>query len=83
MTPVAGRFIMQLGTDMPSWGRSSFPGFSTHRELLAMVAAGLPPVAALKAATVNAAHAFGLGRSAVRLSRPASWPTSSSSVATR
>jgi imidazolonepropionase-like amidohydrolase len=52
--------LITNGTDMPSWGQF-LSGFSTHRELLAMVAAGLPPVAALKAATVNAAHAFGLG----------------------
>ena len=55
-----GASLITSGTDHPSWGEY-FAGFGTHRELQAFVEAGLPPVAALKAATVNAAHAFGLG----------------------
>ena len=34
------------------------PGFAYHRELLAMVHAGLPPVVVLKAATMNGARAL-------------------------
>jgi imidazolonepropionase-like amidohydrolase len=55
-----GAALITSGTDMPSWGQF-FSGFATHRELNAFVVAGLPPAAALKAATTNAAHAFGLG----------------------
>jgi len=55
-----GGALITSGTDMPSWGEF-FSGFATHRELNAFVVAGLPPVAALRAATTNAAHAFGLG----------------------
>lgn len=46
-----------LGTDHPSWGEYISP-FSVHRELHAMVLAGLPPEAALQAATINAARAL-------------------------
>jgi imidazolonepropionase-like amidohydrolase len=52
--------LITNGTDMPSWGEF-FSGFATHRELKAMVVAGLPPVAALLAATINAARAMGMG----------------------
>lgn len=45
-----------LGTDNPSAGEY-LAGFSAHRELHAMVLAGLPPIAALRAGTVNAARA--------------------------
>ena len=57
---LGGAALITSGTDMPSWGEF-FSGFATHRELNAFVVAGLPPAAALKAATTNAAHAFGLG----------------------
>lgn len=45
-----------LGTDNPSAGEY-LAGFSAHRELHAMVLAGLPPIAALRAGTINAARA--------------------------
>jgi imidazolonepropionase-like amidohydrolase len=45
------------GTDHPSWGEY-LSGFCTHRELNAFVLAGIPPAAALKMATINAAHAM-------------------------
>jgi len=51
-----GRLITS-GTDHPSWGEY-LSGFGTHRELQAFVVAGLPPAAALRAATINAAHAM-------------------------
>lgn len=57
---LGGASLITSGTDHPSWGEY-FAGFGTHRELQALVVAGLPPAAALKAATTNAAHAFGLG----------------------
>jgi len=57
---LGGAALITSGTDHPSWGEY-FAGFGTHRELQALVVAGLPPAAALKAATTNAAHAFGLG----------------------
>jgi imidazolonepropionase-like amidohydrolase len=56
---LGGASLITSGTDHPSWGEY-FSGFGTHRELQALVVAGLPPAAALKAATTNAAHAFGL-----------------------
>lgn len=54
-----GSALITSGTDMPSWGEF-FSGFSTHRELQAFVVAGIPPAAALKFATINAAHAMGV-----------------------
>ncbi|MGI9626079.1 MAG: amidohydrolase family protein [Longimicrobiales bacterium] len=48
-----------LGTDHPSWGEW-WSGFGVHRELHAMVLAGLPNVVALRAGTINAARAFGV-----------------------
>jgi imidazolonepropionase-like amidohydrolase len=50
---------LTLGTDHPSWGEF-FSGFGAHRELHAMVLAGIPEAAALRAGTVNAARALGL-----------------------
>lgn len=53
-----------FGTDAPQ--QFSVPGFSVHRELLAMVEAGLPPFAALQSATrqvgnyLKATDRFGL-----------------------
>ncbi len=50
---------LTLGTDHPSWGEF-FSGFGAHRELHAMVLSGIPPAAALRAGTVNAARALGV-----------------------
>jgi imidazolonepropionase-like amidohydrolase len=50
---------LTLGTDHPSWGEF-FSGFGAHRELHAMVLAGIPNAAALRAGTVNAARAIGV-----------------------
>jgi imidazolonepropionase-like amidohydrolase len=50
---------LTLGTDHPSWGEF-FSGFGSHRELHAMVLAGIPHAAALRAATINAARALGV-----------------------
>lgn len=52
-----GRDLITLGTDHPSWGEWLSP-FQAHRELHAMVKAGLPPAAALRAGTINAARAM-------------------------
>lgn len=49
-----------LGTDHPSWGEF-LNGFSAHRELHALVLAGIPPAAALRIGTINGARALGLG----------------------
>ena len=54
-----GSHLILVGTDEPVYGLL-LPGFAYHRELLAMVHAGLPPVAVLKAATVNGAKALGV-----------------------
>jgi imidazolonepropionase-like amidohydrolase len=46
-----------LGVDAPQmW---NVPGFSTHRELQSLVAAGLTPFQALQTGTVNVARFFG------------------------
>jgi len=50
---------LTLGTDHPSWGEF-FSGFGSHRELHAMVLAGIPAPAALRAGTINAARALGV-----------------------
>ncbi len=50
---------LTLGTDHPSWGEF-FSGFGSHRELHAMVLAGIPNAAALRAGTINAARALGV-----------------------
>lgn len=44
------------GTDSPY----SFDGFSLHDELALLVEAGLPPMAALQAATINPARFMGV-----------------------
>lgn len=54
---LGGGDLITLGTDHPSWGEYFTP-FAVHRELLTMVLAGLPPAAALRAATINAARAL-------------------------
>jgi len=50
---------LTLGTDHPSWGEF-WSGFGSHRELHAMVLAGIPNAAALRAGTINAARAMGV-----------------------
>jgi imidazolonepropionase-like amidohydrolase len=54
-----GENLLIVGTDEPVY-TSLLPGFAYHRELLAMTFAGLPPVAVLKAATINGATALGV-----------------------
>lgn len=55
-----GANLITLGTDYPSTGEF-LPGFSGHREMHAMVRAGLPAAAVLKIATINSARAIGVG----------------------
>ncbi len=55
-----GENLLIVGTDEPVY-TTLLPGFAFHRELLAMVHAGLPRVAVLKAATINGANALGVG----------------------
>jgi imidazolonepropionase-like amidohydrolase len=55
-----GAGLITLGTDHPSWGEF-WSGFMSHRELQALVLAGIPPAAALKIGTINSARAFNLG----------------------
>ena len=52
-----GARLITVGTDHPSWGEF-LSGFGTHRELQAFVLAGIPPAAAIKMATINAARAL-------------------------
>jgi imidazolonepropionase-like amidohydrolase len=52
-----GEHLLVVGTDEPVY-TSLLPGFAFHRELLAMVYAGLPPVAVLRAATINGARSL-------------------------
>ena len=55
-----GGSLITHGTDHPSTGEY-LPGFSSHREIYAMVRAGIPPAAVLKIATINSARAIGMG----------------------
>jgi len=55
-----GGNLLIVGTDEPVY-TTLLPGFAFHRELFAMVHAGLPNVAVLKAATINGAKALGVG----------------------
>jgi len=55
-----GANLITLGTDHPSWGEF-WSGFMAHRELQALVLAGIPPAAALKIGTINGARAFNMG----------------------
>jgi len=55
-----GGNLLVIGTDEPVY-TTLLPGFAFHRELLAMVHAGLPTSAVLKAATINGANALGIG----------------------
>ena len=52
-----GGHLLVVGTDEPVY-TSLLPGFAYHRELRALVHAGIPPVVALKAATINGARAL-------------------------
>lgn len=54
-----GGHLLVVGTDEPVY-TNLLPGFAYHRELLAMTYAGIPPVAVLKAATINGARALGV-----------------------
>lgn len=54
-----GANLLTAGTDDPVY-TSLLPGFSYHRELLAMTYAGLPEAVVLKAATINGATALGI-----------------------
>ena len=54
-----GGNLITLGTDHNSAGEY-LPGFSAHRELHALVLAGIPPASALRIATINGARAMGL-----------------------
>ncbi len=54
-----GAPLLTVGTDHPSWGEF-FSGFGVHREMQALVQAGIEPAVVLRAATTNAAHALGL-----------------------
>jgi imidazolonepropionase-like amidohydrolase len=51
-----------LGSDAPQWW--NVPGFSIHRELQVMVAAGLTPYEALRSGTANVAAYFGTSATA-------------------
>ncbi len=55
-----GGNLITLGTDHPSWGEY-LSGFGSHRELHALVLAGIPEAAALRIATINGARALGVG----------------------
>jgi imidazolonepropionase-like amidohydrolase len=52
-----GENLIVVGTDEPVY-TTLLPGFAFHRELLALVHAGLPNAAVLKAATINGANAL-------------------------
>ena len=54
-----GEDLLVVGTDEPVY-TTLLPGFAYHRELLAMVHAGLPEAAVLRAATINGARALGI-----------------------
>jgi len=56
---MGGGHLITLGTDHPSWGEY-FSGFGAHREMHAMVLAGLPPAQVLRIATINGARALGV-----------------------
>jgi imidazolonepropionase-like amidohydrolase len=56
-----------LGSDAPQWW--NVPGFSVHRELHAIVAAGLTPYEALRTGTANVAAYFGTSDTAGTIAR--------------
>ena len=55
-----GGDLITLGTDQPSRG-FYLSGFYVHREMHALTRAGIPNAAVLRIATVNSAHALGVG----------------------
>ncbi len=55
-----GENLLIVGTDEPVY-TTLLPGFAYHRELFAMVHAGLPEKTVLQAATINGANALGIG----------------------
>ncbi|HYN06007.1 MAG TPA: amidohydrolase family protein [Vicinamibacterales bacterium] len=55
-----GADLITVGTDHPSWGEF-LSGFGSHREVRALVLAGIPPAAVLKMATINGARALRMG----------------------
>jgi imidazolonepropionase-like amidohydrolase len=55
-----GGDLITLGTDHPSWGEF-WSGFGSHRELNALVVAGIPPAKAIKIGTINSARAMNMG----------------------
>ncbi len=59
LVDAGGENLVIVGTDEPVY-TTLLPGFAFHRELLAMVHAGLPNIAVLKAATINGANALGV-----------------------
>ena len=56
-----------LGSDAPQWW--NVPGFSAHRELKSLVAAGFTPFQALQTGTVNPARYFGTSASTGTVAR--------------
>ena len=54
-----GADLLIVGTDEPVY-TSMLPGFAFHRELLAMVHAGIPAVTVLKAGTINGASSLAI-----------------------
>jgi imidazolonepropionase-like amidohydrolase len=54
-----GAHLLIIGTDEPVY-TSLLAGFAYHRELMAMVYAGISPSDVLKAATINGARALGV-----------------------
>ncbi len=56
-----GADLLIVGTDEPVY-TSLLAGFAYHRELMALVYAGIPPANVLKAATINGARALGVDK---------------------
>ena len=54
-----GADLLIIGTDEPIY-TSLLPGFAYHRELMAMVYAGIPAAQVLRAATMSGARALGV-----------------------
>lgn len=55
-----GGELITIGTDHPSWGEF-VSGHGVHREMHAMVLAGIPAPDVLRIATINGARALGVG----------------------
>ena len=64
---VDGGVPFALGSDAPQWW--NVPGFSAHRELKSLVAAGFTPFQALQTGTVNPARYFGTSASTGTVAR--------------